>query len=308
VVSASLASNTPLSGGWLTVPAGVNGQSPSGETVHVYLVAPKFFETMGTPLLAGRDFTNRDDTKSADFAIVNQAFVARYLPTGHPLGQRVSLAHIADSGLQIVGVAKDSISQSLREAPPPAVYLPFFERPTEFPAFVVHASGSLTRVASELRRVLQPEAPGAAVQIHTLTAQVEAALVQERLMATLAAGFGALALILAAIGLYGLLAYTVARRSSELGIRMALGASRASLIWLILRNALRMLAFGLLAGVLAAIAASHWIAAMLFGLTATDPSTILVAAAVLLAAGLLAGYPPARRASRIDPVSSLRCE
>ena len=127
-------------------------------------------------------------------------------------------------------------------------------------------------------------------------------------MATLAAGFGALALILAAIGLYGLLAYTVARRSSELGIRMALGASRASLIWLILQNALRLLALGLLAGILAAIAASHWIAAMLFGLTATDPSTIFIAAAVLLAAGLLAAYPPARHASRIDPMSSLRCE
>ena len=210
--------------------------------------------------------------------------------------------------MQIVGLAKDTISESLREAPPPTVYLPFFARPTEFPAFVVHASGSLTRVASELRRVLQTEMPGSAVQIHTLTAQVEAALVQERLMATLAAGFGALALILAAIGLYGLLAYTVARRSSELGIRMALGASRASLIWLILQNALRLLAFGLLAGILAAMAASHWIAAMLFGLTATDPSTLCIAAAVLLAAGLLAGYLPARHASRIDPMSCLRCE
>jgi ABC-type antimicrobial peptide transport system permease subunit len=150
--------------------------------------------------------------------------------------------------------------------------------------------------------------PGAAIQIHTMTAQVEAAVVQERLMATLAAGFGGLALILAAIGLYGLLAYTVARRTSELGIRMALGAGRASLIWLILQNALRLLAIGLLAGILAAIAASRWIASLLFGLTATDPSTIVIAAAVLLGAGLLAGYPPARRATRIDPMSCLRCE
>jgi ABC-type antimicrobial peptide transport system permease subunit len=141
-----------------------------------------------------------------------------------------------------------------------------------------------------------------------MTAQVEAAVVQERLMATLAAGFGGLALILAAIGLYGLLAYTVARRTSELGIRMALGAGRASLIWLILQNALRLLAIGLLAGILAAIAASRWIASLLFGLTATDPSTIVIAAAVLLGAGLLAGYPPARRATRIDPMSCLRCE
>jgi ABC-type antimicrobial peptide transport system permease subunit len=150
--------------------------------------------------------------------------------------------------------------------------------------------------------------PGAAIQIHTMTAQVEAAVVQERLMATLAAGFGGLALTLAAIGLYGLLAYTVARRTSELGIRMALGAGRASLIWLILQNALRLLAIGLLAGILAAIAASRWIASLLFGLTATDPCTIVIAAAALLGAGLLAGYPPARRATRIDPMSCLRCE
>jgi predicted permease len=308
VASASLASNTPLSGGWISMPAAVNGQSPSGETVHVYFVAPKFFETMRTPLLAGRDFTDRDDKSSAGVAIVNQAFVARFLPAGHALGQRVSLARVADSGVPIVGVAKDMISQSLREAPPPTVYLPLFQRQTEFPAFVVHAAGSLTRVASELRRVLQPGMPGAAIQIHTMTAQVEAAVVQERLMATLAAGFGGLALILAAIGLYGLLAYTVARRTSELGIRMALGAGRASLIWLILQNALRLLAIGLLAGILAAIAASRWIASLLFGLTATDPSTIVIAAAVLLGAGLLAGYPPARRATRIDPMSCLRCE
>jgi predicted permease len=308
VASASLASNTPLSGGWISMPAAVNGQSPSGETVHVYFVAPKFFETMRTPLLAGRDFTDRDDKSSAGVAIVNQAFVARFLPAGHALGQRVSLARVADSGVPIVGVAKDMISQSLREAPPPTVYLPLFQRQTEFPAFVVHAAGSLTRVASELRRVLQPGMPGAAIQIHTMTAQVEAAVVQERLMATLAAGFGGLALTLAAIGLYGLLAYTVARRTSELGIRMALGAGRASLIWLILQNALRLLAIGLLAGILAAIAASRWIASLLFGLTATDPSTIVIAAAVLLGAGLLAGYPPARRATRIDPMSCLRCE
>jgi predicted permease len=308
VVSASMASNTPLSGGWATVPAGVNGQSPSGETVHVYTVAPKFFETMRTPLLAGRDFTDRDDKSSAGVAIVNQAFVARFLPAGYPLGQRVSLARIADTAVPIVGVATDAISQSLREPAPPTVYLPLYRCQAGFPVFAVHAAGSLTRVASELRRLLQPGMPGAAIQIHTMTAQVEAAMVQERLMATLGAGFGALALTLAAIGLYGLLAYTVARRTSELGIRMALGASSASLIWLIIRHALRLLVFGLLAGALAAIATSRWIASLLFGLTATDPSTIVIAAAVLLGAGLLAGYPPARRASRIDPMSCLRCE
>src|SRR5260370_12469415 len=198
---------------------------------------------------------------------------------------------MGDSGVEIVGGGKDATSQTLREAPPPTVYLPLFKSQTGFAAVGVHGSGSLARVGSELRRVLQTEMPGAAVQIHTLTATVEAALVQERLMAALAAGFGALALILAAIGLYGILAYTVARRTPELGIRMALGASRANLIWLVLQNALRLLAFGLLAGILAAIAASRWIAAMLFGLTPTDPSTIVISPPAFLPPASLAPSP-----------------
>jgi ABC-type antimicrobial peptide transport system permease subunit len=210
--------------------------------------------------------------------------------------------------MQIVGVVTDAISQSLREPPPPAVYVPIFQRQTEFPSFVIHASGSLTQVSSELRRLLQPQMPNTAIQIHTLTAQVDAALVQERLMAALAASFGALALILAAVGLYGLIAYTVARRTSELGIRIALGAGHRNVMWLVIEGALRLLAFGLLLGVPAAWAASRLVTTMLWGLSPTDPSTILAAIALLMITGILAGWVPARRAARIDPMAALRCE
>jgi len=203
VVSATLAGNTPLSGGWWTDAVALNGQRSSGEQAHFNAVAPRYFATMRTPLIAGRDFTDGDSTGSASVAIVNETFVQRYIRDGRPLGQRVSVAAMRDpAGMEIVGVVKDSISQSLRALPPPAVYVPLFQRQTEFPTLVIRASVSLTQVASELRHELQPELSGSAIQMRTLTAQVESALVQERLMATLAASFGVLALTLASIGLY----------------------------------------------------------------------------------------------------------
>lgn len=309
LVTAALAGNTPLSGGWRTDAVTINGQPASGESAHFSSISPHYFETMRTPLVAGRDFNDRDDATDPAVAIVNEAFVEQYFPSGSPIGQRVSAAAMRDPpGGQIVGVVKNAISQNLRNSPPPAVYVPIFQRQTEFPTFVVRVSGSLNQVASILRSELQPKLPGAAVQIHTLTAQVEAALVQERLMATLAGTFGVLALILAAIGLYGLLAYTVARRTNELGIRMALGANRGEVMWLVIRDAVRLLAVGVIAGLPVAWAAARLIRSMLFGLTAADPATVFAAAAILTAAGVLAGYLPARRAARVDPMAALRYE
>jgi predicted permease len=307
VVSASLASNTPLSGGWWTGPVAIDKQLPSGEVAHINSVAPRFFETMRTPLVAGRDFTARDDVGAPSVAIVNEAFVRRWFQDGHSIGRNISAGDsLAD--MQIVGVVKDAISQSLREPPPPAVYVPLFQRQTEFPTFVVYASGSLTQVASELRHELQSGLPNTAIEIHTLSAQMDAALVQERLMAALAGAFGALALILAAVGLYGLMAYTIARRTGEFGVRMALGAGRGDLIWLVVEGALRLLGTGLLLGLPAAWAASRLVATMLWGLTANDPATIVAATALLTLTGLLAGWLPARRAAKIDPMAALRCE
>jgi len=309
VVSASIATNTPLSGGWWTDDVSINGRPSAGEGAHCNSISPHYFETMRTPVVAGRDFSDRDDKNSLAVAIVNEAFVQRYFPDGHPIGQRVSVAGMHDPvGRQIVGVVKNAISQSLRDAPPPAVYLPFYQVQTEFPTFLVRVNGSLTQAASPLRTKFQQRLPATAVQIHTLTAQMEAALVQERLMATLAASFGALAVILTAIGLYGLLAYTVARRTSEIGIRMALGAHRADVIRMVIQDAVRLLVLGVAAGIPVAWAASHIISAMLFGLTATDPWTVFGAAAVIIAVGLLAAYIPSRRASHVEPMVALRYE
>jgi predicted permease len=260
-----------------------------------------------TPVLEGREFTLRDDRTAPRVAIVNRAFAERFFPEGHPVGRQISIDGDR-APVQIVGVAKDARSQSLREPAMPAVYVPFFQRgETLSGTFEVHTTGSLAQVVSELRREIQPLAAGA-VQVRPLTAQVERTLVQERLVATLAGGFGALALILACIGLYGLLAYTVARRTREIGIRMALGAERAHVLRIMINDAMRLLACGIGLGLPAAWMASRWVSSLLFGLTPTDPATILAATALLAAFGLLAGFLPAVRASRVDPSVALRYE
>lgn len=307
VQSASMSMNTPLSGSMYTRRVFVNKQPKPG-TAHVNGVAPRFFQTLRTPLLLGRDFALQDGPGSTPVAIVNEQFVRRFLPQGNPLGQHITV----DSEMEIVGVVKDAISDNLREPPPPAVYIPCFQRPEQIgvATFEVYTVGGLAKVAAALRDVFRTVLPQASVQyqLRTLTEQVERSLAQERMLATLATGFGLLALVLAGVGLYGLLAYTVGRRTPEIGVRMALGARQRDVQSLVLVGALRLVAMGIAAGLAAAWAATRLVSSMLFGLTPTDSLTILGATTVLAAIALLAGYLPARRASRVDPMVALRYE
>jgi putative ABC transport system permease protein len=172
----------------------------------------------------------------------------------------------------------------------------------------VRAAGSLTNVAVALHQTLQPKLPDVPVEVLPLSVQIDGAMVQERVMATLAGAFGVLALILACVGLYGLLAYSVARRAKELGIRMALGAQRHRLIAMVLSSAVRLVGIGVVLGLPAAWAVSRWLESMLFGLNPADPATIGGAVLLLTTAGLVAAYLPARRASRADPLLALRHE
>jgi predicted permease len=312
VVSASLSSNTPLSGGLITDAVSINGQPAPGTSAHFNSVSPRFFETMGTPRVLGRDFTEHDGPGAADVAIVNEAFVRRYIPDGRPLGQVVAQARPGAKPMEIVGVVKDSVFQSLREPPPPAVYVPYFQYPDLIliGTFEIRTAGSLSQTAALVRDDLRARFPHTPVQAQVLplTEQVERTLIQERLLAALGTCFGVLALMLAGVGLYGLLAYTVTRSTSEIGIRMALGAMRGEVLWLVLRNALLLVGIGVAVGLPAAWAASRWIASMLFGLKATDPLTLLGATLILLLAALVAAFLPARRATRVDPLVALRYE
>jgi putative ABC transport system permease protein len=314
VKSASYSLITPLAGGGISFGVSVNGRPVSAQETYFNSVSRRYFETMGTPVALGREFTERDTADAPRVAIVNQAFARRYMPAESPLGQSLTVrSYPRPLEFEVVGVVKDAIYESLRAAAPPTVYCPVIQREgmrnTGFGVvFEAHVAGSPAQTAEVLRSTIQPTLPGSAVEVHALSEQIERALVQERMMATLATAFGILGLVLAAVGLYGLLGYTVARRTNEIGIRMALGAMRQEVLWMVIRHALVLLGIGVACGIPAAWAASRLVSSMLFGLTATDPLTIGAAIAVLCATSLLAGLAPAWRASRVDPMVALRHE
>lgn len=310
VVSASLSGHTPLNG-WTWSEAAVPQGQPLPERDNAIFVAAGagFFATLGTPLLSGREF-NEYDAGAEKVAIVNQAFADHYFPRRNPEGAYLSATVTRPpSMLRIVGVAANVINTGdLRTAPKPTVYVSYGQREPARATIIIRASGALSQIAATVRAELQPAFPSSPLEIGTLAAQVERTLVQERLMANLASGFGVLGLALASVGFYGLLAYSVVRRTREIGVRMALGAKQSRVLWMVVGNAARLLLFGIALGVPAAWAASQLVRTMLFGLKPADPSIIAAAILLLCAAGLLAAYLPARRAARVDPMTALRHE
>jgi predicted permease len=308
VESGSFSAITPLSGGGISSRITIGGKPIDQPQTELIPISARYFETMRTTVLLGREFTSRDEATAPKVAIVNQAFAARYLPEGHPLDQRLGVGS-QRTAHEIVGVVQDSIYESLREAPPPTVYVPMLQRIGRGSVvYEVRARGSLAQMASNLRAKLKPMAPNVPVEVHSFDAQVERMLVEERLMATLAASFGFLGLMLAVIGLYGLLAYTVARRTSEIGIRMALGANRRRVVAMVMKQAAALVVAGLVIGVPCALALTKLAQSLLFGLSLLDPATFAAAGLALAGVGAFASFLPARRASKVDPMTALRCE
>jgi predicted permease len=312
VTAAGLSNFTPVSGGFWSQQVLVNGQRVAEGEPPFFAVAPGFFAALQLRLHAGRDFTLSDDGKAPAVAIVNESFARRYLRAGEALGQRVTAA---DSrfwqDMEVIGVVSDAAHYSLREPARPCVFVPFFQQAPDrigFGTFEIRGEGSLAAIASAVEAVIGPKLPGATVKTRSFTAQVESSIRSERLTAQLAGFFGLLALALGAIGLYGLLAYQVAQRTGEIGVRIALGARRSQVIWMVLRGGLRLVGIGLAVGVPAALLASRLLTGMLFGLTPTDAPTVAIATAVLGLAGIAAGVLPARRAARVEPMAALRCE
>jgi putative ABC transport system permease protein len=311
VASASLSTHTPLSGAvWSDIAVPRGQELPERDTAYFVGAGPHFFETMQTPLLSGRAFTERDSAAAPPVAIVNEAYARRYFGGRSPVGQMLSTSvRGVRRDVEIVGLARDTRAAGLRVAPPPTVYVSYRQLTGDFPTTLeVRATGSIGSVASALRRALQPRLKDSPVEVVPLSAQVDARLVQERLMATLAGAFGVLALLLACVGLYGLLVYSVARRTKEIGIRMALGAQQLRVLGSVLTGAVRLVFIGIAVGLPIAWAGSRAVRSMLFGLNAVDPATIGGAILLLTAAALVAASVPAWRASRVNPMEALRHE
>ena len=270
-------------------------------------VAPKYFSTLGTPLLTGRDF-RFDDAGRSRVAIVNLALARHYFGEASPLGRRIRYID-EERPFEIVGVVADAKYTELREAAPLTMYLNMFQEGRLFSQFALRTSAEPMSLAATVRHTALDSLKHVSVEkMITLSEQVDASLVPERLMATLSVIFGALGALIAAIGLYGLLAYTVARRTNEIGIRIALGAARGAVARMVIRDALGLTLMGLLAGAPLAYWARSYAAALIPDPYQQRVAPIAIGAVVIVALTLLAAYLPARRAARVDPMEALRCE
>ena len=283
------------------------------ENVNFNEVSAGYFRTMGTPLLAGRDFDDRDRPGPEKSAVVTELFARTFFPGRDPIGQVFQIDEAPGQPqplIRIVGLVKDTKYTDLREEFTPLAYFPASqaEKPDPFLQVVLRADGPLTSITSQVLSVVGQTSSNVIVQFQTLPSMVRASLLRERLMATLSGFFGALAALIATIGLYGVMSYMVARRRNEIGIRMALGADRREVVRMVMREAGVLLAVGVVVGTGLAIAAARTAATMLFGLRPGDPATLAAAAAGLAAIAMIASYLPAVRASRLEPTEALREE
>jgi predicted permease len=285
--------------------------SRENEQVSVVRVYPNYFETMGIPILAGRPITDDDRRGAPRVAVISETTARRFFGNENPVGKTFGFRKFdAAQSIQIVGVARDMRYEQPREDFRSLVFVPM-EQINAFsvPEIVVQADGDPTRFAEPVRKAVTELVPGLDVWgTKTLSETVLIRLRRERLLAWLSAAFGALALILASVGLYGVVSYRVELRTQEIGIRLALGANPRRLRTMLLRDVLQMVGIGLVGGGMATLAFTGILQTVLFELSPRDPGTLVVAAVVLMAVAIVAGFVPARRASRLDPMTALRRE
>jgi putative ABC transport system permease protein len=289
---------------------GFTPRSPRDNGLLSNRVSPGYFRLMGTPFRAGRDFDAGDTVDSLRVVIINDAAMRKFFHGRDPIGRLITLDIGPDAWqpLTVVGVVRDTAYQTLRETPPPLMFFPVSQqdRPGTFLTFVARTQGETTSLARAVAAAGGTVNRNITVELRTLETQLADSIIQERLLAALSGFFGTLALLIAAIGLYGLMSLAVRRRRNELGVRMALGADAGGIVRLVLRDVAVVTGFGLIGGSVLAFASSRLITSLLYGLTPTDPTTAILAVTLLSGVAALAGYVPARRAARLDPMIALR--
>jgi predicted permease len=296
-----------------------------GEDMNPYCnaVSPGYFKTMGIPLLYGRDFDDRDaryveaDPKASGppayrVAIVNESYATHYFRDRNAVGRHIGFGTNpgTKTPIEIIGVVKDSKYTGVRDDIPRQVFFAFLENDFAGGAVMyVRTANQPTAAFNAIRQVAsQLDSSIPLFNTRTLEHQIDQSLLNDRLIATLSSAFGILATILAVIGLYGVMAFTVARRTREIGVRMALGAVQGDVLWLVMREVLILVGAGVVLGIGAAWGVTRVVSSQLYGITPNDPVTIVGAAGILAAVALLAGYIPARRATRVNPMQALRYE
>jgi predicted permease len=300
-----------------------------GESMNPYCnsISPGYFKTLGVPVLIGREFDGRDEGAAPApsspnvndgrgngyrHVIINESFAKKYFADRNPIGRHIGFGGNpgTPTPLEIVGVVRDSKYTGVRDEVPRQLFFPLLEErtPSSIVMYVRTAADPNTVYGAARRTVRDLDATIPVYNMRTLERQIDRSLVVERFVATLSTAFGVLATLLAIVGLYGVMAFTVARRTREIGVRMALGAVHGDVVWLVMREVLLLVGVGMVIGLAGAWGLGRFVSSQLYGISGSDPMTVVVAAALLALVALLAGYVPARRATRVNPVLALRYE
>jgi predicted permease len=316
VRAATVSAPTLLSGSENGTVMYVTGRSyPGGkyvserDDIYRVVVAPNYFSTVGIPLATGRGFTDRDNRQAPEVAVINEAAARKFFPNENPIGRRFGHRLENTGPIEIVGVVRDVRYFSLREPPPPTLYIPYLQYEPNDLAFSVRTGTAPAGLLRSIRAAVSDVDPNIPiVTVETQVSQIERRYGNEKLLAQACALFAVIALFVAAIGLFGVMSHSVARRTREIGIHMAIGAQREEVLGMVLRGSMLLVAAGIIIGVAAALAAGRLVAPQLFGLEPTDIPTLVTAIAITIGVSVAAGYLPARRATRVDPMVALRYE
>ena len=311
--NAALTSQLPFATGMYASSILVEGEAdqdrPNTPFAHVRSVSPDYFKVMGIALLRGREFSESDSANAPAVALINDTMAKKYRPNEDPIGKRIKQASQEASWREIVGIVGSVRHQARAKDPEPEMFVPWNQRPDSALNLAIRTSAEPANVVSTLRRVvvaIDPELP--VFETRTMEARLSDSVAQPRFRMALLGAFAAIALMMAAVGLYGVMAFAVTQRTQEIGIRMALGARRLDVIRLILRHGMRLAVIGALFGLAGAAALTRVLTNMLFEIKPHDPVAFAGVSLLLLGVSALACWFPARRAARVDPMAAMRCE